>query len=418
MQGDFHIGPKGPAPCKAKTPGGCPFGGSNEHFDTLEGATENHYGHLAVSFTKNGAPKPEVDHNKAKFGFIKLDEGSTLEKKNKGEFAEAYALDGLVSNNKLHFAYGTEPFTVTAVQAKNHVYSINPDDPDDIVVQPPDGSVYSVSRQDDEALEYTRDQIQAGGGVRREGSAFSSSHIQYRMTSMGFTNGRVPKSPSESKSDLSAWDENGQEHRISVKSYMGSNPALASASKASEMTYSSSLPEGMSDGEAQTIVDETKDMSTQERVKHLKRKGITFDPDSGEPTHDKFKRNLDSLNSEGTAQKAYSRGLFTVADSNTEMSDDLKEDYSRTLGAFSRRMRYTDVEPKGREVTDHMSISRTGMMSINSFKSDEEAGAYYTKRARFSEPAKGKFPSGDVEVKDGRAVLRLNSNISISEVPR
>jgi len=415
VTGKIHIGRNGkPGKCTAD-PGNCPFGGSNEHFENEEQAYEAEYAGAGVALTKTngqlGRPMPEFDHNTAKFSIFRMDEGAKPETKNKGEYSELHALATCLSDREMIFNAGSEPFEITAVQAKNHKYKIVDEDGEKAVyLQDPIGDVYSITTADDDRLNDLSNAISKGK------KTFKSPTVQAECVRLGFLNGRIPKAPAGDKSDLSVWDENGKEHRLSIKSYLGHDPALMSASKGSEMTYEADLPDGMTQEDAESLVKETEEMSTKEKIKYLKNKGIEFDPDSGAPTHEKFKKNLESVDPD--SQRAYSRGVFSIADSNTEMSDDLKEPFNKTIGAFSTRMTYTEKVPQGKEITDFMTINQNGRASIMNFEDDRQAGEYFSKRLTFSEPADSKFPSGKLNVKNGRISLLLNSNASISQVPR
>lgn len=415
----------GVAKCKAK-PGNCPLGGANEHFESEEDGLESIYGTAAsnnLTKTANGVgrPKPNFDYSEYTMMWYSLEKGATDERKNKGEFSEMYALNVLLSNNELHPGPGSKSFTPTAVQAKNHQYIIDENFEYDegerrmVYVKPPNGKVVELTPISQENLDDLGEGIKRG--ARGAGTTFKCQAVKDAAVRVGFTNERIPKAPSESKVDLRAWDENGDERRLSVKSYFGYDPALMSASaQSSELKYSASLPEGMSEDDANNLIAKTEGLSTKEKVKALRRAGVSFDPDSGVPSSEAFRKNLEST--DANAQKAYSRALFSVADSETEMSEDLKPAYNRTLGAFAHGMTYSTRQPEHEKVTDFMVIRPNGGASIYNFGSEEETGEHFAKRAKFSEPAKSKAKSGELTFENGKFTMNLNSNVSISQVPR
>src|SRR5699024_285296 len=148
VTGKIHIGRNGkPGKCTAD-PGNCPFGGSNEHFENEEQAYEAEYAGAGVALTKTngqlGRPMPEFDHNTAKFSIFRMDEGAKPETKNKGEYSELHALATCLSDREMIFNAGSEPFEITAVQAKNHKYKIVDEDGEKAVyLQDPIGDVRS-----------------------------------------------------------------------------------------------------------------------------------------------------------------------------------------------------------------------------------------------------------------------------------
>lgn len=415
----YHIGKSGPAPCDAQT-GKCPYGGGTEHFRTHEDAAEFEYG-SKVQLTKIngtiGRIKPHFDIRKASFNVFTIDKAATLETKNRGEYSELYALQHFLSEEESHFSENSKTFEVTAVQAKNHQYLIEQNgDQKNIFFKTPNGI---VSKCDLAKHEQTQEllKILVEGSQKTGVNTFSSKMIQDECVRLGFSNGRVPKAPSHSKTDLRVWDENGCERRLSVKSYLGRNPGLMSASTASVVSYPAHAPKNISPSDCHALAEKaSKAKSYSQAYKILKNAGVRFDSSVGVPDHPKFRKNLECI--DPNAQKAYSKALFQMVDKDTSIQDDPKlvKAYHKTLGNFAHGMTYTRNPPKSEQVTDFLTVKSDGSVMIQNFPNVEETGSNLASRVEFMAPAKARsFGGGTVEYIDGKFIFKLNSNVEIYE---
>lgn len=415
----IHINGKGePGVCHAEH-GGCPFG---EHFDTKEEARA-HYelemSHKTLDVNKpSKIEKPSFSIDDEDFSFVlKKDENATEERKNKGEYSEIYVAHFFMNSpEKILTENGSKPLTIESMtlgKGNNKVDYIVDDgyffmELSNVVDE--NGRKKIVSQKaNSESSKDVYNAISKGRG------AFGSPAIQTGCVSMGFTDGRVPKASSSVKADIVCWDDKGEQRRISVKSYIGSNPTLINASKSSQMFYETKLPEGMSEETALKILDEIKDIkSTKEKLKYLAREGIDFDPTLGKTESSVFKKNLDSISS--NAEKAYAAAVFTAV-SDKKIPKELTEDYGNVLQNFATKMTHTTIVSDDDSITDFAVVTPTGNVKIMNFDTEEKATKYFTPRVSFSEPAKGKFDSGVFEIKDGSIKLMINAFGSISEKP-
>lgn len=456
----FHVNKKGvKGKCGAKSKESCPYYDDKDqnggHFGTEEEIEEyvsNKFSQpelskglysYNVNIGEKGArepqtmteafsrPEPNFSYSTFSFGEpFTLDSGAKLESKNKGEYSEMAALVSVLSEKSVHVStFSPNKWEPSSVSIGNMEYIIrqdeeDPDDPDYkpkpmVFCRPVDSDPSTpgkrvLSADDTETSSYLIDAIKSGSSTAR---TFGSPSIQRACVAFGFTDGRVPKAPSSSKADMVVWDKEGKEHRVSVKSYLGSDPALTSPSKSSAVRWETRSP--LSKEETKGLVEElnnSTNLTPSDKFKILKKRGILFSADEGSPVSKSFKENMNNLG-EGP-RKAYSKALFNIVDSSTGYPDsdpNLKKDWNTTLDAFSRGMTYTDMETKDKWVTDFMTISQDGKTRVHNFSNEQECGEYMAKRIRV-QPSGSKTGSPmELSVSENGIVkMKLNGGLSLS----
>ena len=408
----YHISRRGePALCHAER--NCPLGGASEHFPTPEAA----YDYLAVTHAVLTSPLTRKDLRASMPVFSEegvdwertftLDADAVEETKNKGEYSELYAAAHLLSSEKPTFAPRSQRFEVAAMRVGGREFAVDKREGSHRVLTRAAGEEQAAAVEDpaDKLNAIYSDISQAASPT------FSSDAIRNACVELGFTNGRVPKAVSKSKADLIVWDSEGKEHRISVKSFMGHNPALINASKQAQIAYGARIPEGVDEEKLKAMLA-SPSHSTKAKVAALKRLGIEFDPTKGKPLEEKFRENLKKVDPRAT--RAYCAAAWEAADSDYKVPPAFEKAYHRTLHAFATRMTHSSMEPEEDAVTDFLSVHPNGSMTIRNFRTPEAAGKYFAERVRFQEPSKARHTTGEFVVKNGRVALILSPFASIS----
>lgn len=411
----WHINRRGePGRCRAKQQ--CPF---DEHYATPEearGAFERLQSGEAptspLSSADLAAGRPTISLDDVAWGkTYRLEKGAKQETKNRGEYSEFYATLHLLSSEKPAFAPGSEPFTVESLRVGGREF---------VVAKTADSHGVLVRGLGERAAAYIPDPAVHLEAIKADitggkTATFKSRAVQSACVNLGFTSGRVPKAASTFKADLVAWDDGGREHRISVKSFMGSAPSLINASQQSELRYSAALPKGVTAEELEETLSDPA-VSTKEKVAFLRSKGVVFDPTRGEAVAGKFKKNLAKVHP--LAQQAYCAAAFEAADSSSRVPEELQEAYHHTLHAFASRMTHSTMEPESQAVTDFLSVGKRGTITVVNFPTPAEAGAYFAERVRFQEPSKERHSTGEFTVANGKVFFKLNAFASLSEGKR
>lgn len=430
----FHVNSKGESAVCHATVGNCPFGES-EHFPSkelvdayIEKKNNGLFGNATHSKKsrknktkeiKTGAPivltEPNFDENEASWSGFPHDSSVVKEKKNKGEYSEFYAAMFLLAGEEPYYSNGAKPLKIRSMvlgekDNLNEYRIVHDGDYRDVYIKSPhetiDGKNIAVALVKKEDSDHVFDSIMKG-----KGRSFHSSAIQAATMKLGFPDGKIPKSTS--KADLIAWDEDGNQRRISVKSFAGSNPALINASQQSEMTYTTKIPSNLTESEVVKLISLMENKTTKEKIAALKRVGIKFDPNNGVPRGENMESNFNSLHVD--AMKAYSNSVWTAADSKHVMPEELKQANRKVLSAYASQMNHSGFYSDEEKVTDWLFINKNGRAVVHNFSNDEAAGHFFERRVKFNEPDANRHKTGVFNVKNGEIKFTINTYAELSE---
>lgn len=415
----FHISASGsPVPCKA-TVNACPRGGGQKHFEDKEQALA----YIARESNPVGRAKPAFDYSAAKSKFLsafKLDEGAKLESKNKGEFCEIYVPFVLAKDQSPIFAHGSEHWDIAAMRLGVNDYIFHEDE---VFVETAGGTVAKVETGQhtttDEVFKdiygaEARKKTTTRTGAASNGNSYASTrNIQEAAVALGFTDGLVPKAPSAVKPDLIAWDTEGRQHRISVKSYLsGSSSATAilNAAQASSIDYSAPLPEGMTAEAAEALAAKLTGQKSADVVAELKRHGVRFNAEDAETFDKDLSTNLNHIHPD--AEKVYKEKLLSTADK-AYVPQERTEAYKKMLTAFATRMTPKRLDPEREAITDFATVHPDGKVIFTNFSTVDELDTYIHDRAEL-----GTGSAAKVSVRDGKLVLNLTGQAALTRNKR
>lgn len=420
----IHISKKGlPATCTAAE-GQCPL--NSEHFNTVEEAHKSIENNLLEEFggAFNQVSKFDMPPNfemkiSSYTDYFKLNSETKPESKNKGEYSELYAAYYLLNGRKIFTPTGVKPLSINSMRLYRNDskkgsgdgyyvdYRVNVDS---------EGLRSRFINKEDRTFSYEvldkedHDQNIFNFIKKGNGRSFKSSYaIQQACVELGFEDGMIPKADSKHKADLVGWDDNGEERRISVKSFIGSEPGLINQSKQSAMTFKTKIPDNVDEEEIKDLLNKMEGQPTKRKVAMLKRMGVNFDPVSGTPVSKAFKNNLDTVDGDN-ARAAYSAAIWGSVESKYEVPDHLKNSYRNVLHGFASKMTHSEIVSDDKAVTDWMIINKDGRATVYNFKNEQETGKFFERRVKFSEGNKQRDKkTGSFEIKDGHIEFYMNT---------
>lgn len=410
-----HINKRGqPGECRAVK--ACPFGGEQRHCESVEEIYSLIEREQTIAL--RGEPTFTLDEVPVNENSVyTLDPHAQLESKNKGEFAELYVAHSILSDHRLKFAPGSTTWTPRSLRVGVNDYKRVPEgwyvetaNKDVSFLHLKEAEVSSENVFVDIKSANTRrraeDENQATGN-----SYISTPTIQQAAVNLGFTDGKVPKAPSNLKADLIAWDKRGHTKRISIKSYLSGSatPAILSVSNSGSINYSAKRPEGMTDDEVIDIIFEANNKTASaDALAVLKKHGITFSPQESSAHNPQLARNLKRVHPQ--AMEAYSTRLLASASKSTKWSKDLDQAYKATLTAFATRMTPQTLSPKSESITDFMTVHGNGEIEVRNFKSNEALEEYVSDRSDITTGGKT-----TVAYENGEFILNLKAQAGFSK---